>query len=1446
MSDPFSGLKTDVPATLLPIRLEAKFDGERLRLRMIPDAVHAFSHQEQLTTSEIEVGQTYWSALWEQKDGDDTLRTLERKSLASLVGTQRAVHVTNKTRPTNWEKWDRGDGPKFPELTGVEQITPPLAHLLPDFWQIRIFDDTMTEIIKERCKNDIAPDLAMAPVLGATEQAKPEELKDADELDLFLADQNVRWLVDFKRAKAVGMAYEVKLPKAYSKLGAVLVAGIRRAGNSVVQAEEFEKVLRGHWYSAGLDVLPQGTATNHSDESSPPPTEEAEDVDRLFALDVAKRTGAIAIRAAVLRTTPQSLTILPAADQLSLAFGTILGNRFDHTDHANLNQGLEAAALGTIATQGLGQYYTTRVASHLGGQAPFANDWTYVSDHQLSWVRAAGPLPSIRIGNQPYGVLPIQGRLSSERASQKGDDALITTILALFPRWASAERPATLDPDATDGRPAQSPNATITALLEVLGHVPSLRNLVVRSLFNDVIEDANAIAQALQYLKNLFNRAGVQTGIGWEERLESLRVQMTGTGIPVDTRIAIAPSLATQFDLIAELEFFIQGDPTAPLSGGNISPQYVNEALGHVKTIEDILNTYQEGLDGLPDLIRPFFEEGGVSLAPPAVNKPEGLANFAASVYGADTTPIENLTLFEGSLEPLGRTLGTILDKIAEADSKTPRDSFTDPSDPLLAHMVDLAWRFVPIGEIQGVKTAIQLLAARVEILGDMAEDDPNRSAGIADLDRLTRDALGPLSYRLDAWITSFATRRLALLRSENPYGTTLGGYGWLLDLAPAAGHVSDGYIHAPSTNQAVTAALLHSGWKAYGTGNETAPLAVDLTSDRVRGAEWILDGMRNGQNLGDILGARLERSLHDDPQPLDSYIDDIRSATNANKGLSQPAARIVDGLLVARAYSTEPTTEELFLRTALENLTAPANNSTAKNRRNLRVRELFAQIAANLDAVADLTMAQSVHSLSQGHDTSAGAVLNMLGDQEGPVPTIDVMRTPRHGQLVTHRLGVLCPETTDPNARVLTLAEPRLAAWYATHLPDLNDVGFIISVSQDNKKIQSKRHKLSQLGLGTSDLVALAGRQETQATTALGRMITAWAIQTYQGQTVAMHTSKASGRLMSTDEFGLLAVAAADAVSAARPLQPKDLVPAGSEETFAPYDTAELSYRRQGLDTALTQYLAELETSKGDTLWATVRDLVVLRIAPALDFAANLNDDPKRQLTIDALTARIAAVQAAETDEEALRAGTNGAIRILPPVALSNAAPLRPAPAKVQTSDLTKDNGIWWSQVGKVSEKVGAMELFLDLAHALNGKATPPAIRQLPTSNDSWAAMNRPSGTEDCTTFYWATGAAELDEGGSVAGLICDTLVDTVPAEERATGIAWHFDAPSARPPQVILLSMLDEKGKNLDDQIFHQLLNTLELMKLRAQGADRIYGLGQIAPALYFPDQPYAKVSK
>src|SRR6516225_4435192 len=126
----------------------------------------------------------------------------------------------------------------------------------------------------------------------------------------------------------------------------------------------------------------------------------------------------------------------------------------------------------------------------------------------------------------------------------------------------------------------------------------------------------------------------------------------------------------------------------------------------------------------------------------------------------------------------------------------------------------------------------------------------------------------------------------------NGPMGQYVGAYGWVENLKPIpAGSVQQvsspppgepgplvapasdsGFIHAPSMTHAATAALLRNAHLGpTGVPQPDGPFAIDLSSRRVREASRLIEGVRQGQPLGALLGYRFERRLHD--LKLDRFI---------------------------------------------------------------------------------------------------------------------------------------------------------------------------------------------------------------------------------------------------------------------------------------------------------------------------------------------------------------------------------------------------------------------------------------------------------------------------------------------------------------------------------------------------------------------------------------------
>ena len=92
----------------------------------------------------------------------------------------------------------------------------------------------------------------------------------------------------------------------------------------------------------------------------------------------------------------------------------------------------------------------------------------------------------------------------------------------------------------------------------------------------------------------------------------------------------------------------------------------------------------------------------------------------------------------------------------------------------------------------------------------------------------------------------------------------TIGAYGVVENLRPAVGPGLDGWIHAPSTRHAMAAGMLRSSHLSHlpDAGTDGGPFAIDLSSRRMQRAAHVIEGVRQGQTLGALVGYQIERAL--------------------------------------------------------------------------------------------------------------------------------------------------------------------------------------------------------------------------------------------------------------------------------------------------------------------------------------------------------------------------------------------------------------------------------------------------------------------------------------------------------------------------------------------------------------------------------------------------------
>ncbi len=894
---------------------------------------------------------------------------------------------------------------------------------------------------------------------------------DHDDASLFRLDEegrlevgdSIRWMTDFEEAVRRGMGITIRISDedATSGFDELFVLGVKGLSADATRAL-IEQLLDNHHYSEeGLGFLPLGTPTNNTDEQpaawrsddDPEASYEIERGEPLFDPEEsdpnAKRDGLLFAEA--LGISPSVVCHVAHADSKDMSGASII------------NHALWPATMGAYIEDLLGGLVSIPTLKRLE---------SYFIEH----VSARGKLPALRVGSQPYGMVVTTAfnRFESARGSElpalppggipelsEADHALRFDILlhelmcAVAQDWSEIRRTKVAQVHSENVDDAQQ------HFMEILGlHATSVSNVYrfalnfggrhpayvsgsnvpldhtdsgphallkrflsfhQRALYLDSVplfSDSGAVNEPF---KELYDAVfgGHLYDVRYMYKTRSLRGPLIGNGHAsyIETLLnKPVPSLLTdgrnqnehdrpllflllrqammiriRFAALNILEFEQMLDTDTRVRAGESDTFMVNSLHGvYYKTKWTYL---------LEDLIRlnarydTEFPEG-----------PDELYTYLTR----------------------GLSSHTMADYLAKRGDNPVYSGF--PQDSGHNHNTEVI--------------ALQEHAANVARLKTIPK---------ARLELLLREHIDLCSHRLDAWQLGLANRRLAENRAD-PAATSglyLGAYGWVENLRPGgerdpaeelppALHIdgeapiytdadNQGFIHCPSVNQAVTAAVLRSGYLTEADETDIDNrMAVNLSSRRVRLALGLLDGVQSGQDLGTLLGYRFERELHQAYQhygvTFDDLIYDFRrafpgasSVDPASVSTSQARRLVCDGLALLDTVNdwveqnidldrrTDRTLFEI-LRDDGSYSGQPWGLPPIDTPRRDGLLSAIDGLADALDALSDIALAEGVFQIVQGNFPRAAAVLSALSEGRA-IPHPQVVDTPRSGTTLTHHV---------------------------------------------------------------------------------------------------------------------------------------------------------------------------------------------------------------------------------------------------------------------------------------------------------------------------------------------------------------------------------------------------------------------------------------------------------
>ena len=1083
----------------------------------------------------------YWQAVW-IANGDSGKVAAANSALEVAVGASRAAELVAGYAPFNLS-----DAPLQPlqksdvALQVAFVIFPPDPPTTVQSWsqapQVRQFPDRFIVVgfnDGAQALEAVGNPVTLPLYTGPDPTADPASSIHPDADGLFVPPQ-LQWMVDFDQAVAAGMALAIPLTAQQYAAGftRLLVVGLQLGLSASEGPAALQELLAHHQRSrSGFSIVPQGTGAHNASGSS---TGAADDADASFD------------------DREHQPLFQPVTDPTQkrdgqwLAEFLSLDNTFMGGVHGSggMDQ-MRARAMQTALWPATWGYWMDTLFTPAAGSTSIFTDDATESTRAFftSFVSGRGALPAIRIAGQPYGILPTTA--FSRIAWYDGGffGTLAGVLRKLDAEWTTLSQNASFV--GKSGDPQQ-------ALLDILALQPSS------------VEYFSRNAEGLAQLFNMANRFAL--GPIWFAKLTSLGLQAQATALLQQLGYAGAtPDLLNHFFLTDNPQIETVIDDRA-LSETTLVRAYTDDGRNYLQWLSDAATTSldtlraETGFSGnqSPRALLYLFLRHALLLgfydASYRLHRDAGFLS-AAQLQAMRTEPT---FVHVAEASPSNESRYAALYK-TEA-------RITGNSSLLVADY---------IRQQLGSASASADLAAQVNALKILT------AASTAELERLFAENVDTCSYRYDAWVLGLVHQRFAALNTAGTKGQTqkglyLGAYAWVENLHPSTTKKTSpqlpadlaaqfpgtsplledpsngGYIFAPSMPQANAAAVLRAGFlAAQGGVVDSGQLSVNLSSSRVRAALALIEGIRNGQSLGALLGYQFETVIHDDysTAEVDKFIYPLRKAfllvadslaptkTDSSIPIEAIEARnVVDGKKLVDQITASGVFTYPWGVTGLPAASPPeqlALNGAADALRN------------SYDAVADLALAESVYQAVQGNYARVAGTAAAYATGDFP-PEPEIIDTAPPGIGLTHRFGIQFRVglTAPPGATPRAQAEPAIDDWLISILPPLDQIGCTVTWS-DPVTGTAQQHlvTLADLVLRAIDALYLLKTDDGQAMAELDDRIQQYAATTWKPRPdaiVQIQYRSAPGHI-SMFETGALLASLRPLLLHSRTLRPTDI----------------------------------------------------------------------------------------------------------------------------------------------------------------------------------------------------------------------------------------------------------------------------------------------------------------
>ncbi len=350
MAPPYTELDAALPIVMLPVRVETRWfavnaDLIELRVRIFPSRLHTYVDRPGIDPIERDETIAYWRI--RRADGDDALTTEAAwNRLVQLFGEVRAQYLRRL-------------------------LTPDAALSFPDVPIADPNDDAVLSAVA----TGLPTRFFIAAYAGDLQAFRSEGTAIPDEVAVGPAGDAaaIAWQTDFAAAEAIGLGIRQQMTRPIAAtLTRLVVFGVREGAAAATSDAALQRLLTVHAQRDGVALLEPGTPTNNTPASRTPAVPVAAGDPPAAASERARVAAALGVDASAVAggddVTEPAITAMHAA-MWQVTFQYF----FDTMQTATPDAQLVARAKQLYAAS----------------------------------VRPDGPLRTLVVGNQPYGLLPV-------------------------------------------------------------------------------------------------------------------------------------------------------------------------------------------------------------------------------------------------------------------------------------------------------------------------------------------------------------------------------------------------------------------------------------------------------------------------------------------------------------------------------------------------------------------------------------------------------------------------------------------------------------------------------------------------------------------------------------------------------------------------------------------------------------------------------------------------------------------------------------------------------------------------------------------------------------------------------------------------------------------------------------------------------------------------------